>query len=114
MTASAPKTVDGYLRGLPDDRRAAITRMREIAVRTLTGFTEGMEYGMPYYRRGPRDAIGFASKAQHIAIYAGEKVLSAHKRSLASYDLGNGCVRFARIDRIDWALVEALFRTAAA
>jgi uncharacterized protein YdhG (YjbR/CyaY superfamily) len=112
--ASVPATtVDGYLKGLPEDRRAVIARLREIARRTLPGFTEGMEYGMPYYRRGRSDAVGFASKAQHIAIYVGRDVLAAHGTPLGAYDVGKGCVRFSHPDRIDWELVEAVFRTAA-
>jgi len=114
MTAAPAKSVEAYLEALPEDRRAVIARMREIALRTLPGFSEGMEYGIPYYRRGPHDAIGFSSRAQYVAIYAGENVLSAHRRPLEGHDAGNGCVRFARIDAIDWALVESLFRTASA
>ena len=49
MTSSAA-TVDEYLAGLPDDRRAAIFAVREVILRNLPeGFEEGILYGMIGY-----------------------------------------------------------------
>jgi uncharacterized protein YdhG (YjbR/CyaY superfamily) len=112
MVQSKGRTVEGYLLDLPAERRAPIERMREIALRTLTGFTEGIEYGMPFYRRSATEAVGFASQRQYIALYPGVEVLTAFRRELGGLDLGKGCVRFRRPEQIDWSLVERLFKAA--
>lgn len=111
MVQSRASTVDSYLAELPDDRRAAIARMRALAVRFLKGFDEKMEFGMPYYRGPGGRGIGFASQARYIAIYCGEP--AAERARQAGLDVGKSCTRFPHPDRIDWAVVEDLFRLTA-
>ena len=50
MVMSAAKTVGAYLASLPDEKRAAITTIRELARRNLPdGYVEGMGFGMINY-----------------------------------------------------------------
>ena len=47
---SKAKTVKQYLQELPDDRREAISAVREVMLKNLPkGFEEGMQYGMIGY-----------------------------------------------------------------
>ena len=47
---SDANTVEEYLESLPDDRREALTTMREVIVQNLpAGYEEGMQYGMIGY-----------------------------------------------------------------
>ena len=47
---SQAKTVSAYLRELPEDRRAAITAVRDVILKNLQpGFEEGIQYGMIGY-----------------------------------------------------------------
>lgn len=47
MVTSAATTVDDYLAALPDDRRAAITSVRDTVNASLPpGYEEVMQYGM--------------------------------------------------------------------
>jgi uncharacterized protein YdhG (YjbR/CyaY superfamily) len=112
MVQSKARSVDEYLAGLPEERRAPVERMREIARRRLKGFEEGMEYGMPCYRRSPDGMVAFASQRQHVALYPGAAVLTALQKELTGLDVGKGCIRFARPEQIDWTLVERVFAAA--
>ncbi|MCI4368113.1 MAG: DUF1801 domain-containing protein [Thermoplasmata archaeon] len=115
MVQSAAKTVLEYVEALPPDRRPAMERLRSIAQKTLPGFVEKMQYGMPYYARAgtPPVGLGFASQREHISIYAGEAALAPHREQLKARMAGKGCVRFRRPEEIDWKLVESLFRSVA-
>src|SRR5436305_9725960 len=49
MKSQAP-TVDAYLRSLPEDRRAAISVVRDVILKNLDeSYEEGMQYGMIGY-----------------------------------------------------------------
>lgn len=47
MVASGAVDVDDYLSELPDARRAALVRLRQLCRDELAGFREAMAYGMP-------------------------------------------------------------------
>ena len=50
---SKAKTVEDYLAELPDDRRAAISDVRDVILKNLPkGFEEGMQYGMIRFYEG--------------------------------------------------------------
>src|SRR3954469_15434727 len=81
---SAASTVDEYLAGLPDDRRAAISAVRKTILGNLpAGYEEGMQYGMigyyvPHslfpagYHCNPKEPLSFASlgsQKNHMALY---------------------------------------------
>lgn len=113
MPASKPTTVDEYLRALPEDRRALVAQLRDLARRHLRSFREGIEFGMPYYRRSPVDAVGFANRAGYIAVYLGKATLAQVRDRVTDLDVGEGCLRFRPPGKIDFVLVEELFRLAA-
>ena len=81
---SKATTVDEYLKSLPDDRRAAISAVRNVIRKNLdAGYEEGMQYGMigyyvphrvypPGYHTDPAQPLPFAalaSQKNHMALY---------------------------------------------
>lgn len=115
MVQSTADDVDGYLAELPEERREALTRLRELCRAELTGFTEVMAYGMPAYERDGTGEIAFASQKRYISFYLlrGD-VREAFADRLAGHDMGKGCLRFSRPERIDFDLVRDLLRATAA
>ena len=121
MTSKAA-TVAEYLRGLPDDRRAAITAVRKVILDNLPeGYAERMQYGMisyvvPHslypagYHCNPSDPLAYASlgsQKNHMAIYLmsvygdGETAQWFRKAYAAAgkkLDMGKCCVRFRKLD----------------
>jgi uncharacterized protein YdhG (YjbR/CyaY superfamily) len=115
MVQSKAADVDGYLAEVPADRRAALHRLRELCRAELPGFTEKMAYGMPAYERpGGEGEIAFASQRQYISFYLlRTDVRQAFAERLAGQDMGKGCLRFRKPDRIDFELVRDLLRATA-
>jgi|SRR5687768_3090461 len=119
MVQSKTKTVDEYLNELPDDRRAAISRVRSVVKKNLPkGYRERMGYGMityeiplekypDTYNGQPLCYIGLASQKNHMALYltnvyadpAQEKYLAdAFKKAGKKLDMGKSCLRFKNVD----------------
>jgi len=55
---SSPKDVDTYIQQAPEDRREALTKLRNLCRRELKGFEENIFYGMPGYSRRGAVEIG--------------------------------------------------------
>ncbi|MBF6214685.1 DUF1801 domain-containing protein [Nocardia puris] len=115
MVRSQASDVDEYLAELPEERRAALTRLRELCRAELPGFTEVMAYGMPNYARDGVGEVAFAGQKQYLSIYLlRTEVREMFADRLAGYDMGKGCLRFRRADQVDFDLVRDLLRATAA
>ncbi|MFF0450181.1 iron chaperone [Streptomyces sp. NPDC004609] len=118
MVQSAAPDVDGYLAEVTDEgRRTALARIRELCRTELAGYEELMAYGMPAYRRpgAEQGEIAFANQKQYISFYLLRvDVREAFEDRLAGHDMGKGCLRFRRIEKIDYDLVRDLLRATAA
>jgi hypothetical protein len=124
-------TVDEYLAGLPDDRRQAISAVREVILENLPdGYEEGMQFGMigyyipldrypETYNSQPLGIAALASQKNYMALY----LMGVYIDEDASWfkdrwaatgkklDMGKSCVRFKKIDDLPLEVVgEAIAR----
>ena len=129
-TASTP---DEYVNSLPEDRKEAISRLRNTIKDNLPeGFTECMSYGMigyvvPHslypkgYHCDPKLPLPFLSIASqknfiavyHMGIYADENLMNWFtseypNHSNAKLDMGKSCIRFKKINEIPYELIGQL------
>lgn len=126
---SNAKTVEEYLASLPEDRREALTIVRQTILKNLDkGFQETMQYGMvgysvphsifpPGYHCDPKQPLpfaGFASQKNFMAIYLyciysdtdAEKNFKAEYASTGKkMDMGKCCVRFKKLEDLPLELI---------
>ncbi|MFE7799502.1 iron chaperone [Nocardia sp. NPDC057440] len=115
MVQSKATDVNEYLAEVPQPRRAALVRLRELCRAELTGFTEVMAYGMPAYQRDGFGEVAFANQKQYISFYLVRvDVRDAFTARLAAHDMGKGCLRFRNPAKIDYDLVRDLLRATVA
>ncbi|MEV6594836.1 iron chaperone [Streptomyces acidicola] len=115
MVQSSAEDVDGYMAEVPEGRRDALTRLRQLCGAELKGFDEVMAYGMPAYAREGAAEIAFASQKQYISFYLlRSDVREAFEERLTGQDMGKGCLRFRKPGDIDFDLVRDLLRATAA
>lgn len=116
---SAAQTVDEYLAGLPEERRHALSAVREVILRHLpAGFAEGMQYGMIGYcvplSRYPKTYNGqplayaaLASQKNYMSlylmgIYGNGQAESWFREEFRlrgkKLDMGKSCVRFRKLE----------------
>lgn len=100
--------VDSYLTEVTPERRPIIEKLRALCRRHLTGYVEGMEYGMPVYKQGDK-MVAFASQKQYVALYGlGELMREEYRPKLVGANFGKGCIRFTKPDKIDFAVIEEM------
>ena len=121
---SKATTVEQYLASLPEERRAAISAVRDVIRKNLdTQYEEGMQYGMigyyvPHkvfpagYHCDPKQPLPFASLASqksHMAVYLmcvygqpeQEKWFrEAWAKTGKKLDMGKSCVRFKKLEDV--------------
>ncbi|MFD3743035.1 iron chaperone [Nocardia sp. NPDC058633] len=112
MVQSKATDVAAYLAELPVDRRETLTRLRELCLAELTGFSEVMSYGMPVYERDGVGEIAFAGQKQYISFYLlRSDIRAAFADRLSEQDMGKGCLRLRK--EPDYDLVRDLLRATA-
>lgn len=128
---SKATTVHAYLKELPEDRRAAISAVRDVILKNLDPtYEEGMNYGMigyyvPHsaYPAGyhcdpskPLPFAGLASQKQHMSVYLmsaygdkGEyaKLVEGFKKAGKKLDMGACCVRFKKLEDLPLDVIGA-------
>ncbi|HEX2281238.1 MAG TPA: DUF1801 domain-containing protein [Thermomicrobiales bacterium] len=118
---SDAQTVHEYLESLPDERRDAVTAVRNTVLENLQpGFEEGMQFGMigyyvplerypKTYNGQPLSYVSIASQKNHIAIYLmclysdpGEEARfrEAWEQTGKKLNMGKSCVRFRKLDDV--------------
>jgi len=111
---SKATTVDEYMNEVPPERKAALERLRELCLATLTGYTEAMGYGMPGYIRDGQGEVGFASQKNYISLYITKleaaKVGKTKIEGRRGVSYGKGCFRFTKPEHIDFAVVEEMLQ----
>jgi len=106
---SKAKDVDAYMEEVEEARQESLAQLRELCSRVLDGYEESMEYGMPSYKRDGQVEVAFASQKQYISLYIlKEDVLNKHRHLLAGLNLGKGCIRYSKPDKIDFDVVEQI------
>jgi len=107
---SDAKTVEAYIKEAPEERQAALAKLRSACREMLTGHTESMEYGMPgYNREGEEISVAFASQKNYISLYIlREEVLNQFRERLSGLNLGKGCIRYRKPEQIDFGIVREM------
>jgi len=126
MVKTHAATVEAYLDELPEDRRTAISAVRDVILKNLPkGYEEAMNYGMITYQipleRYPNTYNGqplcyaaLASQKNHMAVYLmcvyGSKEIDAwfreeFKKAGKKLDMGKSCVRFKKLEHLPLAVI---------
>jgi hypothetical protein len=130
---SESETPQDYIHSLPEERKAAIEKLRNIVLTNLpSGFEEKMCYGMlgyvvPHsiypkgYHCNPKQELPFINIASqknfislhHLGLYADNSLLDWFvseypKYSTYKLDMGKGCVRFKKPEAIPFELIQQL------
>jgi uncharacterized protein YdhG (YjbR/CyaY superfamily) len=106
---STAKDVTTYLEEVPEERKEALHKIRQLFLATLEGYEEMMAYGGPCYARNGEIEVGFASQKHFIGLYFMKiEVLDAHRHKLKGLSVGKSCIRYTKPAKIDFALVEQL------
>lgn len=107
-------TVTAWLDALPDDRRRALTRLREMIEHAAPKAKGTMQYGTPsWHLGGPLFAM--SSKPGYMELLVAEPDLVVkRKKTLGEVEVGTAGFRFKRLEDLDLDAVAGLLDAAAA
>ena len=107
--------VDAYLAEVPAERQQVLAAIRQLCLKNLPGYEEGMDYGMPSYKKDGVIEIGFASQKNYISIYGLKSdALEAHRAEFVGASIGKGCIRYTKPEKVDLEAVARLLKATAA
>jgi hypothetical protein len=106
---SKARTVAEYLKEVPEPRRKVMSELCALCRKHLVGYTEGMEYGMPYYKKDTL-AVGIASQKNYISIYGLRRQVAESGVTLAGVKAGKSCLNFAKPESMDLKQIEKLLK----
>lgn len=107
-TKAKPRTVDQYLAGLSEDKRAALESLRQDIRAAAPRAQEGISYQIPGFRLDGKWLVWFGAGANHCAMYG---VGAGFKNELKDYDTsGKGTIRFTPDNPLPASLVRRLVR----
>ena len=123
---SEAKTVEEYLQSLPEDRKEAVSTVRDVILLNLPeGIEEVMNWGMisyevplsvypDTYNKQPLMYAALASQKNHMAVYMSAIYMlqdsrvdfeKAYKATGKRLDSGKSCVRFRKLDDLPLELI---------
>ena len=104
-----PKTIDEYLSGVSDDKRAALQDLRETIHAAAPQAEECISYQMPSFRLKTGMLVSFAAWSRHCALYPlSIATIREHAADLEGYETDKGTIRFAPDRPLPAALVRKL------
>lgn len=124
MAQSKAATVDEYLAELPEERRAVVTRMRDLIRKNLPkGYQEEVGYGVicygvplsrypDTYNKQPLSYIALAAQKSHYSLYLMGAYMDPQQMAALEeafedagkkLDMGKSCLRFKKLDDLPLA-----------
>jgi len=94
VVGKKPRTIDEFLAGLSDDKRAALEKLRQTIRAAAPKAQECISYGVPAFRLDGKFLVAFGAGVSHCAFYPGGTAMEAHRAELARYDTSKGTIRF--------------------
>jgi len=103
--------VDEYLSALPEEKRAALQKLRKIIKSVVPDATEAISYQIPVFKYNGRPLVGFGAAKNHCSFYIMSLgVVKAHRDDLKSYDTSVGTIRFPASKPLPATLVTKLVK----
>jgi uncharacterized protein YdhG (YjbR/CyaY superfamily) len=106
----AAATIEEYLAGVADDKRAALERLRAQIRAAAPDAIEVMSYGLPTFKLDGRWFVAFGATKEYCSFYTGRSPILAHAEELKGYRLWKGTINFRADDPLPEELVTKLLR----
>jgi len=87
-------TIDQYLAGIPDHKRAALETLRAQIRVAAPDARETISYGVPTFKLDGRYFLGFSATRNACSFYTGRGPLEAFADQLHGYRLWKGTINF--------------------
>ncbi len=106
---TAPKTIDEYIAGFPQDVQAILQKLRQTVREAAPEAEETIKYQMPTFMlKG--NLVHFAAFKNHIGFYPAPSGIEQFKQALAPYEGGKGSLRFPLGQPVPYDLIREVVK----
>jgi uncharacterized protein YdhG (YjbR/CyaY superfamily) len=106
-----PTTIDGYLAGVPQDRRRALQKLRQTIRAILPKAEECISYDIPAFRLDGKIVGGFAATTKGCSYFPfSGSTLASLGAEVAKYEQTRGSLHFDPAKGLSKTLVRKLLR----
>lgn len=92
-------SVEEYIEKCPEERRPAMSELREMILREFPLMAETTQYKMPTYSQDGEILFAFASQKNYMAFYVCHyDLLEQFAEITSKYNCGKSCIRFRKWD----------------
>ena len=105
----APKTIDEYIAGFPDDVREKLEKIRTTIRKAAPNAQEAIKYQMPTFVLNG-NLVHFAAHKNHIGFYPAPQGLEEFRKELSGYEGSKGAVRFPLDKPIPFGLITKIVK----
>ena len=106
---NAPKNVDDYIAGAPEEARGKLIELRAAILEAAPTAVESISYNMPYYDYKGR-LVWFGLAKTHIGLYIRPPIVEEHKSELRGYGTTKSTIRFPLNKELPIALIKKLVK----
>ena len=100
------ESVDEYMAGLPDDRRAVMEQLRSTIRAAAPEATEVVSYNMPAFRLSGRFLVSYEAFKRHYSLFPWtDQMVAELGDAVKPYAVGKGTLRFPADEPIPLDLV---------
>jgi uncharacterized protein YdhG (YjbR/CyaY superfamily) len=109
--SSIAKDHDDYLARVPEDKRAALEKLRQTIKSIVPDAVEVISYQIPTFKHDGRMLVSYAAFAEHCSFFPGAGPVDIHQNELRSFQTSKGTIRFTPARPLSAALVKKLVKT---
>ena len=107
--------IDDYFAGLEPEARAALERIRDLALEVAPDAEPGTSYGLAALIYRGKPLLGFRAAQRHMSVYPfSPQVIDDVRDRLAGFDLAKGTIRFTAAAPLPDDVVREIVRRRAA
>jgi len=106
---AAPKNIDEYIAGFPDDVQEILEKIRMTIREAAPDAEEKISYQMPTFTM-KGNLVHFAAYRKHIGLYPAPRGIEKFKKELSAYEGAKGSVRFPLDKPIPFGLISRIVK----
>ena len=107
---TAPKNIDEYIAGFPNNVRKILEQIRMTIREAAPGAEETISYQIPTFTLKGKHLVYFAAYKKHIGLYPAPRGAEKFKKELSLYEGGKGTVRFPLDKAIPFRLINRIVK----
>ena len=110
VTPTAPKDIDDYIAGFPEDVQEIMQKIRTTIKKAAPKAEETISYKMPTFNLNGHYLVYFAAYKKHIGMYPVPAGDEAFNQEIEAYQSGKGTLQFPLDQPIPYKLIRKIVK----